>query len=766
MRILTRYIIREVFAHCLLGLLVFTFVLYVRPLSHVLELVARRNLPASLTIFLFLLPLPSILVITIPMAVLLGTLIGLSRMAADSETVAIRATGIGKGQFVRPVLMFALCGWLMASWMSLFLAPTAIRTLENSEASLAATQADYEIQPRVFIEQFPHLLLYLKDIASSSGRWQGVFIVDRSKRNEVKVTLAKSGRLLNEDKTGHLTLYLENGATHEFDLRHRQQYTVTSFDNWEIPIEEPGASNSQHLSPAMVSPLTLLTDLRTSSGRRMAMVELNYRLALPVACLVLALVAVPIGLISRKGGKAFGLMLSILLVFIYYMLMASGLNLAKEGRLNPVVGLWTANVVFGLAGLLMLRQTNRVRTGVDFLHAGLEKLAHGLEHFHMGRLKQGTGQNGGKPRKFGTRAFQILDLYILRSWLFYLAILLVTFTGIYMIFDFFQLLGDIVRNQVSPLTVLEYYWYLAPQVVYLMLPLSVLVATLVCFGLLSKSNEITAIKSAGISLYRISVPILICAGLFSGSMFVLGNNYLPGTNQQQDALRNQIKGKPAQTMYRPDRQWIFGKSNKIYNYRFFDPDLNVFANLSVFEINPTDFRLKRRIYAARAFWEPHIRRWVLEDGWIRDFSDGRVTDYQPFSVHTFSELDETPSYFKKEVKPSEQMSALELRQYIHELRQSGFDVVRLSVAFYRKFSYPLIAFVVTLIAIPFAFSTGSHGALAGIALSIGVAIVYWSISSLFVAMGNLNQLPPAVAAWSPDVLFTLGGIYLLMRIKT
>jgi LPS export ABC transporter permease LptG/LPS export ABC transporter permease LptF len=766
MRILTRYIFKEMFAHCLLGLLVFTFVLYVRPLSQILELVARRNLPFSQDVFLFLLLLPRILVITIPMAVLLGTLIGLSRMSADSETIAIRATGIGKGQFVRPVLMFALCGWLMTSWMSLFLAPAAARTLEHSEASLAATQASYEIQPRVFIEQFPHLLLYLKDVVSSSTRWRGVFIVDRSQSNEVKVTLAESGRLVNVDGSGQTTLYLENGATHEFDPQHRQQYTVTSFDNWEIPISESGGKAAQRLTPSMLSPRTLLADLRVPGSRHSAMVELNYRLALPIACLVLALVGVPIGLISRKGGKAFGLMLSILLVFVYYVLMASGLNLAKEGRLNPIVGLWTANVIFGIAGLVMLRQTNRVRTGVDSLHAGLEKIGHAFERFHMGGRRQVARQNGVKRRKFGGRAFQILDLYVFRSWLFYLAILLLTFTGIYMIFDFFQLLGDIVRNQISPQLVLQYYWYLAPQIVYLMLPLSILVATLVSFGLLSKSNEITAIKSAGISLYRISVPILVGAGLFSGGMFLLGNNYLPETNQQQDSLRNQIKGKPAQTMYRPDRQWISGKADKIYNYRFFDPDLNVFADLSVFEIEPNSFRLRRRIYAARAFWEPHIRRWVLEDGWTRDFSDGRVTDYQPFSVLSFGELDEAPSYFKKEVKPSEQMSVLELRQYIQSLKQSGFDVVRLSVALYRKFSYPLIAFVVTLIAIPFAFSTGSRGALAGIALSIGVAIVYWSVSSLFEALGNLNQLPPAVAAWSPDVLFALGGIYLLMRIRT
>ena len=766
MRILTRYILKEVFAHCSLGLLVFTFVLYVRPLSHVLEIVARRNLPASEIISIFLLPIPSILVITIPMAVLLGTLIGLSRMAADSETIAIRATGIGKGQFVRPVMIFALSGWALASWMSLFLAPAAVRKLDRSEATLAAAQANYEIQPRVFIEQFPHLLLYLEDIASSSTQWRGVFIADRGQRGEVNITLAKTGRLVNEEASGRIMLHLEDGATHEFDPQHPQQYSVISFQNTDIPIARPGAQASRHLAPSMVSPLTLLTNLRTPNGSRAALVELNYRLALPVACLVLALVALPIGLITRKGGRAFGLMLSILLVFIYYMLMASGLNLAKEGRLNPVIGLWMANAVFAVTGLLMLRQSNRVRTGVDFLHAGLEKIGHRLERFHMGSRKRGLEKKGVRPREFGTRAFQILDIYVLRSWLFYLAVLLVTFTGIYMIFDFFQLLGDVVRNQVPPHIVLEYYWYLTPQIVYLMLPLSILVATLASLGLLTKSNEVTAIKSAGISLYRISMPILVAAGILSGSMFLLGNNYLPETNQQQDALRNQIKGKPAQTMYRPDRQWISGKSNKIYNYRFFDPNQNVFANLSVFEIGPHAFRLKRRIYAARAFWEPHIRQWVLENGWMRDFSDGRVTGYQSFSVHTFTELDEAPSYFKKEVKPSEQMSVLELRRYIQGLKQSGFDVVRLSVAFYRKFSYPLIAFVVTLIAIPFSFSTGSRGALAGIALSIGIAIVYWSVSSLFEAMGNLSQLPPAVAAWSPDVLFTLGGIYFLMRIKT
>jgi len=349
---------------------------------------------------------------------------------------------------------------------------------------------------------------------------------------------------------------------------------------------------------------------------------------------------------------------------------------------------------------------------------------------------------------------------------FHFAILLVAFIGIYIVFDFFQILTDVVRNHAGPRLVLTYYRYFSPQILYTMLPLSVLVATLVNFSIMSKTNQIIAIKSAGISLYRISLPVLFVAALLAAGMFVLGDEYLPETNQRQDALRNQIKGRPAQTHYRPDRQWIFGESNRMYNYRFFDPDRDVFADLSVFEFGQPGFRLTRRIYAARAFWEPHINGWLLENGWTRDLAADKVTAYVPFAVATFKELTEHPSYFKKEVKTSEQMSALELRRYIDELSRSGFDVVRLSVQLDRKFSYPLIAFVVTLIAIPFSFSMGRKGALSGVALSIGIAILYWSISSLFEAMGNLSQLPPAVAAWSPDVLFGLAGVFLLLRVRT
>ena len=771
-RILTRYILAEVISHSLLGLLVFTFVLYIPHLGHLLELAVRHDLPPASILTLFILPIPSILVLTIPMGVLVGTLIGLSRMAADGEVIAVRASGIGLGQFVKSVMALAGTGWAVALWMSLFLAPQAARQLVRMETGLKASQVPYEIRPRVFIEQFPNRLFYLEDVTGSRSKWRGVFLADTTQRDQTTITLAESGVLVNEPDQNRLLLHLSRGSAHEIDPKRPDEYTVASFLDNEVPIplDEGEGPAVERASPPLLSLTQLVALTREPSQRHAALVELHYRFALPIAAMVLAMVGIPLGLSTRKGGKALGLFLSVLLVFLYYILMAFGRSLALQGRLPPALGLWQANLIFALAGVLMITHLRRVRTRLQFLQEWAEELGRRWQRIVAARRLRRAARTAPdpllQPRAPGGRIFQILDLYIMRSWLFYFALLLVVFCGIYVIFDFFQLLGDIVRNHIASGTVLEYYRYVLPQVVYLMLPLSILVATLVNFGLLSKTNQVTAIKSAGISLYRISAPILLAAALLSVGMFIFGDRFLPETNQRQNALRNQLKGKPAQTFQRPDRQWIYGQGNRIYNYKFFDPDQNVFANLSVFEIDPGAFRMTRRIYAARAFWEAPIHGWVLENGWEREFSGDRLTSYMPFSVATFKELTEAPQYFKKEVKPSEQMSALELRGYINELRQSGFDVVRLTVQFYRKFSFPLIAFVVTLLAIPFSFTVGSRGALSGLAVSIGIAIVYWSASSLFEAMGNLSQLPPALAAWSPDVLFGLAGIYLLLRVRT
>ena len=217
-----------------------------------------------------------------------------------------------------------------------------------------------------------------------------------------------------------------------------------------------------------------------------------------------------------------------------------------------------------------------------------------------------------------------------------------------------------------------YLFFLVPQLIYKTLPISVLVAVLVTLGVLSKQNEVTAFKACGVSLYRLATPILIVSTLFSGGLFGFNYQYVPDANRKQDKLRDEIKGKPKQTYLNPDRTWIMAHDSRIYYYKYFDTAEKVMVDVSIFELDPATFRLKRQIQAQRAHWSSAMRTWVFENGWSSDFRGlERVSPRNNFQATTFPELTEAPDYFLKEAVQERQMNFLELRKYIGDLEQSG-----------------------------------------------------------------------------------------------
>ena len=187
-------------------------------------------------------------------------------------------------------------------------------------------------------------------------------------------------------------------------------------------------------------------------------------------------------------------------------------------------------------------------------------------------------------------------------------LVLAGFVLLMIVFTFFDLLGDILRNHIALATVGDYLLNLTPSMLYQIAPLAVLIAVLVTFGVLNRNSEIIAMKATGISLYRLVVPIVSIAAILAVSLFLFDQYYLPQANRRQEALRNVIKGRPPQTYLHPEQKWIFGQAapgepGRIFYYQFFDPDRNEFANLSVFEFNPSTFALTRRIFAKRAVWD-------------------------------------------------------------------------------------------------------------------------------------------------------------------
>ncbi|MGA9544687.1 MAG: LPS export ABC transporter permease LptF [Candidatus Sulfotelmatobacter sp.] len=777
MRILTRYILREVTSHALIGAAIFTFVLFTRDLGHILELVVRASAPLPSVAEIFFYTVPFALTYTIPMSVLVGILIGLSRLAADSEITAMRASGMGVWSFGRVLAIFVAGAWLLALVNSLYLAPWSLASLGRLEDQLKGAQASYEVQPRVFYEGFPKLVLYVQDVHSAQGGavWNGVFLADISDPSNPSITLAREGILVPEGED-RLHLHLKDGSTHETDPTKVDHYQISTFQQTDIPIEIASSENkADEQTPVKAISTSALLGRAASVdpvSARVYLIEFHNRFALPTACLVLAMVGIPLGLSSKKSGKSGGFVLTIALVFVYYFISLIGVSLAKQGRVSPLFGAWLANFVFFAAALFLLWQAERRPLSLPVIRWPWKRNeVPGNIPIHDRRQRRRETANAferasNRRRVFSASFPTLLDDYVLRDFFLYLGMIVAAFLVLLLVFTLFELLGDILRNQTPAIVVVEYLLNVSPYLLYSVAPLIMLLAVLITFGLMNRSNEITAIKATGTSVYRIVMPVLAAAAVLSAGLFFADQFYLPHTNKRQEALHNQIKGKPPQTYLRPDRRWIFGQHNDIYYYQFFDADRDQFANLTIFRIDPASFTITQRIHAERAHWADNLGRWVFEQGWQRTLHTAAIAGYRTFDVSTFPDLSEQPSYFKKEVKQYSEMNYEELRRYIRDLQQSGFDVVRLRVQLNQKLSYPLITFIMAGLAIPFSLSAAKKGAITGVAVAVGIAVVYTVVSRLSEAMGDISLLPAALAAWSPDLIFALVGAYLILKIPT
>ena len=246
MKIFSRYILSEVTQHAAIGVALFTFVIFMRDLGKLLEIVVRDSAPLPSVLRLFLLTLPVAATITIPMGLLVGILIGLSRLAADSEVTAMRASGIGAWRFVAIVSIFTVFAWLAALANSIWLAPWSSAELAGLQERLRSSQASFEVQPRVFYEDFKNMVLYVEDVRSGSNasQWRGVFLADVSDAAAPRITMAKNGVVISEDPSS-LHMHLEQGSQQAVQPAHPEQYEISTFSQTDLPIALPAPDESK-----------------------------------------------------------------------------------------------------------------------------------------------------------------------------------------------------------------------------------------------------------------------------------------------------------------------------------------------------------------------------------------------------------------------------------------------------------------------------------------------------------------------------------------
>ena len=779
MGLLSRIIFSEVATSASLGAALFLMVLFLQKASQLFSILVNSSATPGTVVTLFLLLLPASMPFAIPLGVLAGTLIALSRMSNDGEIIALRAAGVPSRRVAQPVAAFAILASLFTGYCTLSLTPWCQAKLTKIANKIAASQLTSDIQPRIFDETFPNTILYVSDVLPGQPvHWRGIFMADTTpadQRNSAamdrgegpRVTLGRDA-LVESDKRGNkLQMSMTRESSYEAAADPGTYYHVNSPSGEQVL--EATERGTQKKATVDATPTVELFPAARNSVE--AAIELNRRFALPLACLLLSLTGLPLGISSKKGGKSAALAITVFFAFLYYTILLGLIGLAKDGRVKPAVAVWTPNVIFAILAIVLLSRLERPQSGDTFgaLRAWALRLWARLQ-----RLTSHGNERGGWGNPLPQARFfllpQIVDTYVLNSFVYYFAVLLGGFVFFIEIFNFFELLGDVFRNDIAMREVLEYLFFLAPKLIYDTAPVSVLVASLVTFGILAKNNEIIALKACGVSLYRLSVPVLFITLAMSGALFLFDHAVVTRANIIQDGLRNKIKGKPVQTYLNPNRKWIRGSSMqtlRIFFYKHFDQEQGVLGGVQIWDVNPVEWKLTRHLLAERAHWEPTLKSWVFENGWVREV--GNESDkFSPFtgSVATFKEIDEPPSWFLKEVKTYKQLNFMQLEDYIAELRQSGFNTVPLQVQLHKKFAVPLFVFVMAMLSVPFAFMTGSRGAMTGVGVSLGVAAAYFILNYLFEQLGGAGQLPPVLAAWAPDGIFALAGVYLMAQMRT
>ena len=760
-----------------LTLLVFTFVLMIDPIMRVAQVLITKGVDGWTIAQLMVTLVPQGLGVTIPMAVLIGLLMGLGRLSGDRETVALQACGISIYQMLRPVAVLGAVAMAATTYILIVAVPDANQAFREITFRTMATRAEDEVKPRVFYQGFPGVVLYVRDVDVQGTGWSEVFLADNRDPERPQVYIAEKGRVIIDRENRVVDIVLTSGSGHRVDPEDPAIYDVHKFDESVIKLDPdtvfpaggPGRGLREMTIPELQVQVASMREQGLSPHNQI--IEIHQKFSLPVACLVFAIIGLALGVTSRKDGKLASFALGIGVIFAYYIIMYSARAMAKGAFVSPHLAMWVPNMILGGGGVALL--VWRARSAERRVSLGLTvPRRRSAAAPPAAPPRDGTGASAMADPGIGVRAgagwlggglLNLLDRYVGRQYLKIVLLSFVGLLGIFYIATFVDLSDKLFKGETTALAIFEYFLYATPQFVSYVLPISALVATLVTVGVLTKSSELTVMKACGISLYRVSLPLLLFALLWSGVLFGMGESFLAEANRRAEAIRHVIRGGSPQTFDVLNRRWIVSPEGAIYHYVHFDPDQVELTAVTTYRFAEDEWRIRERTYATHAVFDDG---WQGREVWVREFGDDRRSRAFERSEHGELSWIEPPEYFATEQPEAERMSYQELNRYISELEASGVDVVALRVALQRKLSFPFVALILTLIAVPFAVTTGSHGAMYGVGIGIVLAFSYWLVASIFAAIGSAGLLSPLLAAWAPNVLFGGSAVYMLLAVRT
>ncbi|MRR07670.1 MAG: LPS export ABC transporter permease LptF [Deltaproteobacteria bacterium] len=361
--ILFRYIFKETAVPFVLGMAVFTFVLLMGRLLKLAEMVFAKGVPFLDVCRLILFMLPSFLLVSIPMAFLLAVLLAFGRLSADSEVTAMKASGIGLGSLLAPVVTFAVLAYVVTTFITVYALPWGNASFKQFLYEVVETRAATTIKEKVFNDDFPGLVVFVDGYDQSSHEISGILIHDERDPEEPMTIFASTGVIEAAPEEKNVRLHLENGSIHRGIGE--SGYRLVEFRSYDLHVDLRQSTKKDQLDEGDLTLKQLMANRSNQQNsekfRRNVSIELHKRFALPFACIVFAMIGVPLGIQNQRSGRAGGFSAGIIILMLYYMVMSAGNTIAEKEILPASLAVWLPNALFIALGIYLLRLASTER---------------------------------------------------------------------------------------------------------------------------------------------------------------------------------------------------------------------------------------------------------------------------------------------------------------------------------------------------------------------------------------------------------------------
>jgi LPS export ABC transporter permease LptG len=783
-------IFKEALPFITLSFLILTTLVFIQQVGKSSNLPFLFHVPPLITYRFLLSLVPNIVVVTLPIALLIGTVITCSRLSSDGELTAAQSLSISKLNLALPFITLGLLGTLLIFYLSGYVTPRAMKELKSLKDTVLIQGARTRIRPDTFIDSFPGVLLYVQDVDPRTGEWLGVFILQQETDRGISKLMTSERGQLTITTTPETTLEaaLYNGLSLDSKIAQNTpsgdstSQAVTKFDKVTIQLVRRGADENGANDSAGMAEMTLSELARAAKengkDRLQARVEWHKRLAFSFASLTLTCMTFIIALRGKRLSTRPRTVIFILFVAMaFYLLLIAGQNLALSGAVPAWLGPWFSTMLIA-AYVIKSFITNKRLLSYSAVPAFLSSWSPSsppLWRIAVGtNMKNNWASMSSARRRLIPSGFSILNLinYLIVSEIakyFLLTLLALVVTSI--IFTLFDLIPSMAKSGTSISYATSYLAYLAPQFAYTASPFAMLVAILMGCSVLARSNQLVVISSAGQSKVRSTIAIMVAAFSLGFGLWFFSDYLLPFTQREQDIRYHKIKNKQLeQTTIAFGKKWVFGQNNIIYSYQSYQriDGNNNLINASMYYLTPKKGVIERATHFGEAVQLSPIL-WQATNGWIDVIKpDLEMAREKLENGNQLIRIEDGPNLFRRMVNESSKMDSRELDNYIKQMAAIGISTTDYKIDLLKRLAFPFSCLTLALLAMPFAITRHARRStpVTSIALGVGISLTLLLLMTFFEAAAKQASLPVTLAVWGPQILLLALGMYLNFRYRS